>query len=222
MIRVVRNWVDTDAIKPVPTSLAYRRELGISERSFVVLYSGNIGAKQGVQLLVEAARRLAPQPDIVFVIAGQGPMRGAVEQAARELPNIKLLDFQPEARFGDFLGLADLHVLPQERSAADLLLPSKLGGMLASGRRILVTADAGTELAEFLGDSCHRTPPGDADALARAILATSSEPPRASQQDERLRLAGELSRHRLIQAFTDAALFVTPEQREAPEALAAA
>ncbi len=65
--------------------------------------------------------------------------------------------------------MADLHVLPQEKDAADLVLPSKLGAMLASGKPLLVTAEPQTELAAFLGPAATLTPPGDADALVHAI-----------------------------------------------------
>lgn len=213
-IEIVRNWVDVDLIRPMPVSKAYRKELGLKPSDFVVLYSGNIGAKQGVRLLVDAACALTDTPDVVFVIAGQGPMRPEVEQAAAQLPNIRVLDFQPERRFGEFLSIADVHVLPQERDAADLLLPSKLGGMLASGRRIIVTADPGTELASFLGDSCAFTPPGDAAALVDAVRAALSEAPSPEHERERLKRAASLSKSTVIHQFTRAALFLQAEPSE--------
>jgi colanic acid biosynthesis glycosyl transferase WcaI len=209
-VEVIRNWVDLDQIKPQETSQAYRAELGLKPSDFVVLYAGNIGAKQGVRLVIEAARELHGRQDIVFAVAGQGPMRPEVEAAAAELSNIRVYDFQPEARFSEFLSLADLHVLPQEREAADLLLPSKLGGMLASGRRIVVTADAGTELARFLDTSCVFTPPGDPLALAGAILEAAAVPPCPDHRAQRLQLACALGKPELIEDFTRAALFLQP------------
>lgn len=221
-IEVVRNWVDVDAVRPMPTALTYRAELGLKPSDFVALYSGNLGAKQGVGVLIETARALAQEPDVVFAIAGQGPMRPDVERAARELPNIRVLDFQPEARFGEFLSIADVHVLPQERNAADLLLPSKLGGMLASGRPIIVTADAGTELAYFLGDSCELTEPGDAQALAGAVGQLKREGETPARVQARLALAASLSKSGLIEVFTGAALFIEPDAPVLQPARAAA
>jgi colanic acid biosynthesis glycosyl transferase WcaI len=220
-IAIVRNWVDVDLIRPMPTSQAYRAELGLKPADFVVLYSGNIGAKQGVRLLIDAARALQDTPEAVFVIAGQGPMRPEVEQAAAVLPNIRVLDFQPERRFGEFLSIADVHVLPQERDAADLLLPSKLGGMLASGRRIIVTADPGTELAAFLGDCCAFTPPGDAAALAAAVRTALKEAPSPEMERERLARAASLSKSTVIHQFTQAALFLHARPAEQPARAAA-
>ncbi|MBV9997018.1 MAG: WcaI family glycosyltransferase [Caulobacteraceae bacterium] len=223
-IEIVRNWVDVEAISPMASAGAYRTELGLRNEDFVVLYAGTIGAKHGLGLLIEAARRLAARPDIVFVIAGEGPMRSEIEQAAKILPNLRVMDFQPQERFGDFLALADVHVLPQERAAADLVLPSKLGGMLASGRPVIVTADPGTELAEFVGTSCVLTPPGDAAALAEAIVRLSSEPASAGQASERLARARQLSLCVGIQDFTTAALSPEPPTAaaSAPQAPVAA
>ncbi|MDO8287600.1 MAG: WcaI family glycosyltransferase [Parvibaculum sp.] len=206
-LTVVRNWVDVEQIKPQLTSITYREELGLKRSDFVVLYSGNLGAKQGMGLLLDAARELAPHTNVVFVIAGQGPMRRDLECAAETMSNIRVFDFQPEHRFCDFLSVADVHILPQERQAADLLLPSKLGGMLASGRRVIVTADEGTELADFLGASCVLSPPGDSGALAAAVLTAMREEPCPHQEKQRLELANGLSKQTNIEIFTRAALF---------------
>jgi len=71
--------------------------------------------------------------------------------------------------------LADLHILTQDRSTADLVLPSKLGGMLASGRNILVMADPGTELHDLLNGAAIIVPTGDVQALADAIKSVSKK-----------------------------------------------
>jgi colanic acid biosynthesis glycosyl transferase WcaI len=93
------------------------------------------------------------------------------------------------------LGLADIHVLPQAADAADLVLPSKLGGMLASGRRTIVTAAPGTELATFVEDAAIVVPPGDAAALAEAIeQAADAGPEDPGSVRRRLRLAEPLSK----------------------------
>nr|WP_249778218.1 WcaI family glycosyltransferase [Phenylobacterium glaciei] len=205
-IDVIRNWVDVERIRPEIGASPYRAELALADDIKVALYSGNIGAKQGLRLIIEAAEQLADRPDILFVIAGDGPMRGAVAAAADRLPNIRLLPFQPEARFSDFLNLADIHLLPQEREAADLLLPSKLGGMLASGKPILVTADPGTELSDFLGASCELTPPGDSARVAEALRRMADAAPDAGARAERLARAQTLSKRTVIYAFETALL----------------
>jgi len=212
-VEVVRNWVDLDLVQPMQTSLAYRQDLCLRPDDFVVLYSGNIGAKQGVRLLIDAAKRLVGEKDIVFAVAGEGPMRPEVEAAAANLPNLRVYDFQPESRYGEFLSIADVHVLPQERQTADLLLPSKLGGMLASGRRIIITADAGAELADFVGDCCELTAAGDSEALAAAVLSAKAQTPSPKSEQQRLERAASLSKSTVIKIFTGAALFLHPDAR---------
>jgi colanic acid biosynthesis glycosyl transferase WcaI len=221
-LAVVRNWVDLEAFKPPKRASGYRSELGVPDDAFVALYSGSIGAKQGVDDLAAAARRLAHRRDIVFVIAGEGPAKAALAARVADLPNVQLLPFQPTARFAEFLGFADLHLLPQAKEAADLVLPSKLAGMLASGRRIVAAAAAGTELADFLGAAAILTPPGDPAALAGAIERAAE----ARQDDPanitaRLALAAGLSRADRLPAFA-AALFAAPAAAPNRDATAAA
>ncbi|OAI29459.1 glycosyltransferase WbuB, partial [Methylosinus sp. R-45379] len=163
-VSVLRNWVDTAAIVPEPrTTNAFRDELGMPSDAFVVLYAGNLGPKQALDMLIAAARRLEGEYDIYCVIAGAGPMRDALQKQSVDLPNVRFLPLQPAERMSELLALADLHVLTQLKGAADLVLPSKLGGMLARGRPIVATADPGTELFEMLQDIALVTPTGDID-----------------------------------------------------------
>jgi colanic acid biosynthesis glycosyl transferase WcaI len=174
-IAIVRNWVDLAHIKPLEGVSPYRQELGMGRTEYVVLYSGNIGAKQGFDNLMAAADRLSARADIIFLIAGEGPAKKELAARHAHSSNVRFLPFQPYARLSEFLGLADLHILPQAADAADLVLPSKLGGMLASGRKIVVTAAAGTELAVFLQNAAIIVPPGDSAALAEAIAKASQD-----------------------------------------------
>jgi colanic acid biosynthesis glycosyl transferase WcaI len=168
-IGLVRNWVDLTKIKPLAGENAFRAEFGLSRKDFIVLYAGNIGAKQSLDVVVEAARQLAGTPRVHFVIAGDGPEKMRLMENCASLPNVHFLPLQPEERLCELLNLADLHVLPQARGAADLVLPSKLGGMLASGKPVLATADADTELFEVLQGTAILVPAGDSVAMAREI-----------------------------------------------------
>ena len=174
-IAVIRNWVDLDLIRPLDRESSYRSELQIRSTDFTVLYSGNLGRKQGLDVLLQAAEYLVGDRSIRFVIAGEGPAKERIQSRAAGLPNLQILPFQPAERMSEFLGLANLHVLPQEASMADLVLPSKLGGMLASGKPIVVMTDPGTEIMTFVQDSVTVVQPGDAQALADAILLASRE-----------------------------------------------
>lgn len=170
-LSIVRNWVDLNHIRPVERSKTYRAEIGVAEDAFVALYSGNLGRKQGLDLVIEAARALESDPRIVFVIAGEGPEKAGLEAAAADLGNVRFLPLQPWERLGEFLGLCDIHLLPQQANTGDLVLPSKVGGMLASGRPIVAAADEGSELEHFLHDAAVIVPPGDVAAFAAAIRA---------------------------------------------------
>jgi colanic acid biosynthesis glycosyl transferase WcaI len=172
-IDVVRNWVDLQHIFPLGRPSHYREKLGFSRDEFVVLYSGNIGPKQGLTVLLDAAKQLGDQTRFKFIIAGEGPAKPELVKNYGNLPNVQFLPFQPYEHLNEFLNMADLHALPQDRDTADLVLPSKLGAMLASGKEVLVTADADTELAAFLGDAGILTPSGDSAALAGAVKMVS-------------------------------------------------
>ena len=199
-LRIVRNWVDLDCIRPLDGPSPYREALGLAADDRVILYSGTIGAKQGFLTVIAAAERLAACPWIHFVIAGEGPAKASLQRRAAGLRNVRFLPFQPYDRLSDFLGLADVHILPQVAEAADLVLPSKLGGMLASGKPIVATAAPGTELDAFLGGAGAIVEPGDGDALAAAIAAALQEPaPGAARA--RLQLAELLSRRDALEAF---------------------
>ncbi|MFG1209592.1 WcaI family glycosyltransferase [Xanthobacter flavus] len=191
---VIRNWVDLDHIRPLPRQNAYRAELGLPEDAYVVLYSGNIGPKQGLDVVVEAARLLKDDAGILFAIAGEGPSKADLVARADGLPNIRFLPFQPYERLPAFLGTCDLHALPQLASAGDLVLPSKLGGMLASGRPIIVGAEAGTELAIFLDGAAAIVGPEDPAALADGIRACRAEGFGPEAQARTAALARKLSR----------------------------
>ncbi len=168
------NWVDTESIYPLDGS-PMRNELGISREEIVCLYSGNMGEKQGIEILVEAAHLLRREKNIRFVFCGNGAARERIFESARHLDSIAWLPLQPQSKLNDLLNLADIHLLPQRSDAADLVMPSKLTGMLASGRPVVATVGSGTEIAHVL-ELCGRiVPPGDGEALAAAILELSKD-----------------------------------------------
>lgn len=174
----VRNWANAPAPDPA-AGAAYRADWGLETRH-VALYSGNIANKQGIEILVEAARLLAGREDIAFVICGEGPNRERLEALAAGLDNIQFHDLQPAARMGELLSLASVHLLPQIAGAADLVLPSKLANMLASGRPVVATAVPGTGLHAEVEGCGIAVPPGDARAIADAVAALIDDPARAA------------------------------------------
>jgi colanic acid biosynthesis glycosyl transferase WcaI len=169
------NWVDMAHITPLQNASPYRAELGIGVDTKVALFSGTLGSKQGLMVIPQAAQHLLARKDILLVICGDGAMKAQLQQAAQQLPNLLLLPLQPFERLGDLLGLADMHLLPQSPEAEDLVLPSKLSGMLASGRPVIATCHAGTEIAQVVAECGLQVPPGDGTALAAAIEQLSDD-----------------------------------------------
>lgn len=170
-----RNWASIDRIRPLAGESSYRAEWGI-DRPHVALYSGNIANKQGVELLVEAATALQGRRDLMFVICGNGANREALVASAKHLDNIQFRDLQPMERLSDLLGLATVHLLPQIAGAADLVLPSKLANMLASGRAVVATALPGTGIANEVEGCGLFVPPADVEAFAGAITQLIDNP----------------------------------------------
>lgn len=171
----LRNWVDTTLIRPSDRLTPYRSVLGIDAGKIVALYSGNMAAKQGLEILGEAARRLVNYPEIFLIFCGSGPMRPQLEAQTKGLPNVRFIDLQQNEKFPELLATADIHLLPQRPEAADLVLPSKLGGMLASGRPIVAVAQTGTGLAnEIYGAGIAVSTTND-DAFAHAVLSLAAD-----------------------------------------------
>ena len=170
------NWVDVTHIQPLSAPSSYRKELGIADDAVVMMFSGSLGSKQDLLLIPEVARLLQHRKELVFVICGDGIMQPALAAAGAALPNFRMLPLQPFSRLSELLGLADIHLLTQSSDAEDLVLPSKLSGMLASGRPVLATCNPGTEIAALLERCGRRVAPGDANALAAAIEQLADAP----------------------------------------------
>jgi len=179
MSRVVLfpNWVDIDHVFPLETSSSFRAELGLADK-IVVLYSGNMGNKQGLELLAPLAQAFSntgryADERVHFLFCGDGAFRPRLEELVGHLPNVTLLPLQPFSRLNELLNAADIQLLPQRAGAADLVMPSKLTGMLASGRPVLATADPGTQVAQVVwngGKPCgFAAPAEDAEALHAAL-----------------------------------------------------
>ncbi len=170
------NWADVSAIQPLQADSPFRAELGIPSDAVVALYSGNMGAKQGLELLAEIAVKLQEHAGLHFVFCGGGAGRADLMKRCEGLPNVRFMDLQPVERLGDLLGLADIHLLPQRADAADLVMPSKLTGMLSSGRPVVAGARPETELGKVAAQCGITVPPDDAKAFAEAIVTLASQP----------------------------------------------
>ena len=200
------NWVDISGITPLAGPSAYRAELGLAPDAVVALYSGNMGNKQGLEVLAEAARLLQDDPRIQWVLGGSGSGRADLQARCAGLSNVRFLDLQPLERLNDWLGLADVHLLPQRADAADLVMPSKLTGMLASGRAVLATAQPGTELCRVVEQdaACGLVvPPENPAAMADALRTLAADPALRAElgANGRRYAEAELSQRAILRRF---------------------
>jgi colanic acid biosynthesis glycosyl transferase WcaI len=171
-------------IRPLAAEGVLRAELGLPAAASIALYSGNLGQKQGLEVIVEAARLLARAPgaaDVLFLICGAGSALDELRAAAADLPNVRFVPLQPAERLNELLNLATVHLLPQKANAEDLVMPSKLAGMLASGRPVIATARLESEVGRLLEGAGVVVPPGDAGALAAAVAALVADPARGAR-----------------------------------------
>ncbi len=136
------NWVDTKFIKSLSKQDSLLEKLGYSLDDFIVLYSGNMGEKQGLEIVIEAADLLKDNARIKFVMVGEGNTRTGLENSAKEkkLENIRFFPLQPYADLPKLLAMADIHLVLQKKSASDLVLPSKLTGILSAGGVAIISA----------------------------------------------------------------------------------
>jgi colanic acid biosynthesis glycosyl transferase WcaI len=142
------NWTDTKLFYPINRKSMLKELYGFKATDKVILYSGAIGEKQGLELMLHIARHFEAKENYRFVIAGTGPYKQKLEAAAKTqgLHNVCFLPLQPEEDLNHFLNMADLHLIMQKAGITDLMMPSKLTNILAVGGLALVTANGTSSL----------------------------------------------------------------------------
>ncbi len=170
-----------------------RRQLGLPEDALIALYSGNIGRKQGLGVLVEAARLLAEAPvapserRVHLIIAGEGATRSELESALARQPGLPLtlLPLQPEWKYRELLGSVDLGLITQAAGTGQFFFPSKLLALLSAGLPVITVADQGSELALAVAEGKFgvNVSPEEPWQIARILRELADDPERL----ERLR-----------------------------------
>ncbi|HKG05672.1 MAG TPA: WcaI family glycosyltransferase [Pedobacter sp.] len=146
------NWADTAAFVPVTDKTLLRKDWGFKPSDKIVLYSGSVGEKQGLESIVHIARELEAETDLKFLVCGDGPYKENLIKMAERfgLKNMLFLPLQPLAVFNDFLNMTDVHLVLQKKNACDLMMPSKLTTIWSSGGLALVTAEPGSTLHSLI------------------------------------------------------------------------
>jgi glycosyltransferase involved in cell wall biosynthesis len=173
-IVVIPNWVDSKEITPQPRDNPWARRNHLVGR-FVVMHSGNVGHAQDLETLIRAAVLLQDLDDLSIVIVGFGARHAAVLRLARDIgaKNVQFLPYQPRDALSASLSTADVHYVGLARGLAGYVVPSRVNGILAAGRPVIVSADSDSEIAHLVASAgCGCTvPPGEPAAVAEAIRA---------------------------------------------------
>jgi glycosyltransferase involved in cell wall biosynthesis len=171
-ISVIPNWVDTTALAPQPKDNAWARKKKFADR-FVVMHSGNVGHAQNLDALVRAATFLRDLDDLTVAIVGGGARHADLTALAEllEVDRVRFLPYQPREQLSLSLSSADLHVVGLERGLSGYVVPSRLYGILAVGRPVIVAAESSSETAQLVErvDCGLVVPPGRPELLAQAI-----------------------------------------------------
>jgi len=221
------NWVvsrpDERPLPELPQG-AFREHAGISKDDFLVVYSGNLGKKQGLDIILDAASRIeneAPRSRrVTFVIAGEGAaaedLRSRIQQ---EKLQVRLLPLQPKQMFQAMLAEADLSLVTQQKGSGALFFPSKVLTLLSSGCPVVTVADDDSELAKAVADGGFgkNVSPGDPAGLASAIVEMVDQ----SEELRRFGAAGEswVKRFSRQSVLDDFAAFIESNQTPEKEAL---
>ncbi len=175
-LRTVSNWIDTDAVKPVPKSdNRLYGEFGLDREKFTVVYAGNLGASQGTDVILQAAELLKNRSGIAFVIFGGGSEYDRTKALihSQKLTNLAMFPLLPPERVSEVYSLGDVALITAKKGVGKTAMPSKLWSIMACSTPIIASFDTDSELAEILRDahagSC--VEPENAAALAQAIEA---------------------------------------------------
>lgn len=176
------NWADLPPPATEEQLALLRERFNLENNAKVVLYSGNLGEKQGLEVILDAAVRMQSDIHIRFLIVGDGAVKTRLQEMAkqRRIKNIAFFGLVSKDLFPALLTIADCHLVIQKRGAADAVLPSKLTNIFGSGGNAVVTADLRTHLGNLIENNpglAIRVEPESIEGLAEGIRkALVSEP----------------------------------------------
>lgn len=180
-IHLIYNWIDTAAVQPVAKEDNHLyEELGLPRDIFKVVYAGNLGMAQGIDTVLAAAKTLQENSNIEFIIFGKGAEEEALKKQAAEenLTNVKFFPLLPADRVPEVYSLGDACVVCCKAGTGGGGVPSKTWTIMACGRPLLISFDAGCELCRTVENAqaglCSAA--GDGEALAQNVLRLYAQP----------------------------------------------
>jgi colanic acid biosynthesis glycosyl transferase WcaI len=200
------NWVDVGHFFPIDDKEGLKEGFGFDREDTIVLYSGAIGEKQGLEAIINSAKFFSSVSNLKFIICGSGPYKEKLQKMRDEagLHNIVFLPTQPTSKFNSFLNLADIHLVIQKANAGDLVMPSKLSTIFSVGGLAIVTANKGTSLYNLI--EAHETgiviKPECTDALNNAITFVLNNECFKKQQNAREYALKHLSAEGVLSKFS--------------------
>lgn len=170
-------------LAPLPARDGFRRKHGFQHDDLLAVYSGNMGVKQGLDFIVQAARGLT-DPRIKIVLCGEGADRDRIAWHARDLANVRLLSLLPEEEYRQLLADTDVALITQVAGSGSAFFPSKLLPALAAERPVLSVADEDSELARATAESGAgwNVLPGDTPAFLSALMRLANDPETRARQ----------------------------------------
>lgn len=167
------NWTDNSLFFPLDNKAELKTKFGYHKEDTIIVYSGAIGEKQGLEIILKSAKEFINDKNIKFLICGSGPYQLVLKERANQLNlhNITFLPLQPKEVFNDFLNMVDIHLVIQKANASDLVMPSKLTTILSVGGIALITATENTDLYRLVNshNMGHLIQPEDENALTSGI-----------------------------------------------------
>jgi putative colanic acid biosynthesis glycosyltransferase WcaI len=203
-LSVAPVWADPDVIRPLPKENAFRQEHGLRGK-FVVLYAGNLGITSLLEDVIAAAALLQDDPDIVFLLVGEGVKKEALMQQAQGLKQVHFLPYQPRSVLPELMAAADISLVTLNPASSSYSLPSKVFNIMASGRPILAITPSESEVArlvEIARCGCNVSPESPAET-ARRIRQLKNARPQCEVwgQNGRSYLDTEFTRRRCVDLY---------------------
>lgn len=206
-IRIVHNWADAESVKPGPKDNPFARAHELVDK-FVVMHSGNVGMSQDVDGLLDVAEELRDLPDLVMAIVGEGSRKAFLQAEAerRALSNVRFFPYTPKAHLGDSFATADVFIVSLKRGLAGYIVPSKVYGILVSGRPFIAAVEQDCEAAHIARehDCGVIVEPGDRHEMANAIRRLHRDRATRERLSRNSRAAGLIyDRARAVEAYRD-------------------
>ena len=197
-IEIISNWADTDRIIPGDQNNPFSRKHDLVDK-FVVMHAGRIGVTQNLGLLLECAQYFSDNPDIKFVIIGEGAKKNDIFDMANEkgLENVLFLPYQTPEMFNHVLASVSLSAILIKRDLLHCLVPSRLYVIMASARPVVISAHEHSEAYDILTQAgCGITvKPGDFEELKNAIYKLYNE-------RDQIRILGNKGREYVAKHFS--------------------